>query len=197
LFLTPFLAGHFGPTGGPRQAADFDPRQRELNRMPDLPVFPAAVTLAAACLATGTDLRGFRIPNSLTLPLLATGWVYHGFAGRGAILDSLLGSLLGGAVLFLVYLLGGMGAGDVKLLAGVGAWLGVDWTLCVFIIAGLAGGIYALLLLSLTPRRAATPPIEQAVQRPDRRRRLVPFAAMILVGLCVAVVWSFARRGMP
>src|SRR5262249_23004254 len=116
--------------------------------MPEIPVFPAMVTLAAVTLATGTDLRGFRVPNYLTGPFLATGLVYHALTGgTGAFLGSLLGAFLGGGILFLLYLLGGMGAGDVKLLAGVGAWFGASSTVCVFLAAGLAGGVYALGLL--------------------------------------------------
>ena len=56
--------------------------------MPQIQALPAAVTLIAAAWATGTDLRGFRIPNHLTLPLVASGWVYYGLAGWGPLLDS-------------------------------------------------------------------------------------------------------------
>jgi prepilin peptidase CpaA len=162
--------------------------------MAEIPVVEAAVTLGAVALAAWMDLRGFRIPNSLTLPLLATGLVYNALVGGGGpLLGSLLGVLFGGGILFPIYCLGGMGAGDVKLLAGVGAWLGVPGIVHVFIGAGLAGGVYALGLLALGGRPGVNAPqeIETVVRRPDRRRRLVPFAAMILIGVVVAVAWSY------
>jgi prepilin peptidase CpaA len=168
--------------------------------MPEIPVVGAAVTLGATALAAWTDLRGFRIPNSLTLPLLATGLVYNALVGGGGpLLGSLLGVLFGGGILFPIYCLGGMGAGDVKLLAGVGAWLGVPGVVYAFIGAGLAGGVYALGLLALggwtdparRPGVRAPQEIETVVRRPDRRRRLVPFATMILIGVVVALAWSY------
>ena len=46
-------------------------------------------------------------------------------------------------------MLGGVGAGDVKLLAAIGAWLGFTSTLYVFVVAGLAAGAYAVVVLCL------------------------------------------------
>ena len=108
-------------------------------------------------------------------------------------------------MLILLYAMGGIGAGDVKLMAGVGAWLGAWHTLQVFIIAGLAAGLYSLVLLlfaggakqvmtnlSILVYRIRAVALHfghdervEAVVRntSDRRRRLVPFAAMILIGL--------------
>ena len=75
------------------------------------------------------------------------------------------------------------------------AWLGVPEVVHAFIGAGLAGGVYALGLLALRgrPEASARAPreIEEEVRRPDRRRRLVPFAAMILIGVAAAVAWSY------
>lgn len=166
--------------------------------MIEVPVVPALVTLAASSLAAWTDLRGFRIPNRLTLPLFASGLVYHAALGGGPFLGSLLGALFGGGILLLPFLLGGMGAGDVKLLAGLGAWLGVPGIVYVFIVAGLAGGGYALLLIALgRPHEEAAGDVEQAVRGPGRRRRLVPFAVMILIGTIAVLLYFSARPGEP
>ena len=87
------------------------------------------------------DLRTRRIPNYLTLGTAVAGLAYnfmvHGLPGLA---DGILGMLLGFALLILPYLWGGMGAGDVKALAALGAWLGPQLTLFLFCYMGIAGG---------------------------------------------------------
>ena len=163
---------------------------------------PLAVVLTASLVAAATDVWKFRVPNILTLPLLATGLIYHGWNyGAAGLLDSVVGALFGFGILFIFYLLGGMGAGDVKLLAGIGAWLGMEYTMYVFVAAGLAAGLYSLALilmygsfkdtcsklriiwfrLSILGRYLGS---EDAVEgQPINRRRLIPFAAMVAAGL--------------
>jgi prepilin peptidase CpaA len=91
------------------------------------------------------DLRNRRIPNYLTLGTALAGLAYnfmsHGFSGLA---DGFLGMLLGFACLILPYLWGGMGAGDVKALAALGAWLGSKLTLFLFCYMGIAGGVIAV-----------------------------------------------------
>src|SRR5690242_9150696 len=90
-----------------------------------VPLIPAFITLAAAAIATVMDLWKFKVYNALTVPLLLGGLAYHGLAhGSGAFLGSLSGAAFGFAVLIVFYAMGGMGAGDVKLMAAIGAWLG-------------------------------------------------------------------------
>ena len=62
----------------------------------------------------------------------------------------LRGRLFGFGSLLIFYMLGGIGTGDVKLLAGVGAWLGMPLTFHVFLAASLAAGMYAVAVLSFT-----------------------------------------------
>jgi prepilin peptidase CpaA len=103
----------------------------------------AALVMAAAM----TDLRSRRIPNWLTLAGLLSGLVLHtaisGLQGFGL---SLLGMLLGFGCYFLLYCLRAMGAGDVKLMAAVGAMVGPrDW-LSIFVATAIAGGVLGLAL---------------------------------------------------
>lgn len=174
--------------------------------MQSLPLLPALVAFSAAALASVTDVRSFRVPNWLSLPLLFSGGFYQGLSGgRVALLSSVLGALFGGGILFLLHLRGGVGGGDVKLMAGVGAWLGVPGAVHAFIGMGLASGVYslALLLLSGGSRSlgnvfrpvAEGERVEQQVKQPDRRHRLVPFAPMIALGVLLAFVWSRVRAG--
>ena len=104
------------------------------------------LTLSAALLiATITDIRSQRIPNWLTFPLILTGLVAHTLVGG---LDGLKlaggGFALGFIAMAIPYFMGVMGAGDVKLMAGVGAWLGTTTTLTAFLFTCIAGGVYAL-----------------------------------------------------
>ncbi len=71
------------------------------------------------------DLRTRRIPNYLTLGTAVAGLAFNFMShGLNGLADGFLGMLLGFACLILPYLWGGMGAGDVKALAALGAWLG-------------------------------------------------------------------------
>jgi prepilin peptidase CpaA len=106
-----------------------------------------AIVLILGAIACWCDVRTKRIPNLLTLggAALAIGYSV-GTQGIGGLVPS-LGGWLTGAVLFLpMYLLGGMGAGDVKLLACLGAWLGPQTALFVALYASIAGGVMALIV---------------------------------------------------
>jgi prepilin peptidase CpaA len=106
----------------------------------------AVLVLAALC-----DVLWRRIPNLLTLPAIAIGLAYHLWGGG---LAGLLFSL-GGVALALVfwapfYVMGGIGAGDVKLLAAVGALLGPVGLFHSALCTAIVGGMYAALVLAAT-----------------------------------------------
>ena len=107
------------------------------------------VILTAALLAASlTDLAHRRIPNVITYPLAACGLVCHfASAGTNGLIFALTGILAGAALLLPFYMLGGMGAGDVKLLAASGSILGPFGIFTAALYSALAGGIYALLVL--------------------------------------------------
>ena len=104
-----------------------------------------AVLAAGACY----DARFRRLPNWLTLGAAALGLALNlalrGLPGAG---DSLLGWLVGSLLLFLPFALGGMGAGDVKFLAAVGALKGASFVFFTFIYMGLIGGAVALFIVA-------------------------------------------------
>jgi prepilin peptidase CpaA len=95
------------------------------------------------------DLRHQRIPNLLTVPMAATGLLFH-WAGTGFYdggLYALKGLLLGVGLLFIPFMMGGMGGGDVKCLGALGAWMGPVQVYWIFIYGALAGGLLSLFLL--------------------------------------------------
>ena len=95
-----------------------------------------------------TDIRNRRILNIVTFPAMIIGLLYYtvtlGFQG---FLYSGSGLLIGFSLLLIPYLLGGMGAGDVKLLAAVGALTGTSFVLHSFFYTALIGGVIGLILL--------------------------------------------------
>ncbi len=92
-----------------------------------------------------TDLRQRRIPNLLTYPTIITALLAYCFIGGwDGFLFSLGGMAFGFALFLLPYLMGGMGAGDVKLMSGVGAVLGFKQTAVCFLFIAICGGIMAL-----------------------------------------------------
>lgn len=94
------------------------------------------------------DGRALKVPNWLTAHFLAGGLIYYAHQGGGAgLLWSFEGAALGLALLLPLYAIGGMGAGDVKLLAGVGAWVGPTLTLQSFVATALVGGLMAAVMV--------------------------------------------------
>lgn len=108
-----------------------------------VPVIVIAIALAACV----TDLRSRRIPNILTFGGALAGIVFHLIVGSvDGLFLSVSGWAVGVAVFLLPFALGGMGAGDVKLVAALGAWLGPMDTFWLGMYSALAGGVAALVL---------------------------------------------------
>lgn len=92
-----------------------------------------------------TDLRHRRIPNILTYPTILVGLsVYWYTEGWDGLLFSIGGMTFGFTLFLLPYLMGGMGAGDVKLMSAIGAVLGFERTALCFLFIAVCGGTMAL-----------------------------------------------------
>ncbi len=108
----------------------------------------SALLAAILVVAVAFDLKERRIPNLLIIVGLLTALFFQGLhASWGGLLFSLQGFLDGLALLFLPFLWGGIGAGDVKLLAVVGAFQGPTQVFYTFLYMALWGGLIACLLL--------------------------------------------------
>jgi prepilin peptidase CpaA len=159
-------------------------------------------TLIVLAIATFTDVRSCRIPNWLVLPFLVagiavSGWV-HGWHGIG---QSLLGIGLGTVILGFFCWLGGMGMGDLKLCAAVGAWIGPAQLMVALVITGITGGIMAVcwavgggfvgellsgtgdLILGLG-KRGLRPHPELILDNPLTRK--MPYAPAIAIGTLIS-----------
>jgi prepilin peptidase CpaA len=104
------------------------------------PILAAALVLVTVCVVT--DVRARRIPNAISAPAMLLGALlnaeYFGLAGFAS---SLVGIGVAVLVLFLPFALGGIGAGDVKMMAAVGALLGMRLMLVSLLIGMLFGGV--------------------------------------------------------
>jgi leader peptidase (prepilin peptidase)/N-methyltransferase len=127
----------------------------------------------------GIDLEHQILPNSITLPGIAIGVLFSLIAPPG-IKDSLIGVLLGGGILYAIagaYYLWrreeGMGMGDVKMLAMVGAFLGWKAVLVTLVLSSFSGAIIGMLLI--------------AVQRGDMKFAL-PFGTFLAIGTLIAML---------
>ncbi len=127
----------------------------------------------------GIDLEHQILPNSITLPGIAIGVIVSLIAPPG-IRDSLIGVLLGGGILYAIagaYYLWrreeGMGMGDVKMLAMIGAFLGWKAVLVTLVLSSFSGAIIGLLLM--------------AVQRGNMKFAL-PFGTFLAIGALIAML---------
>ena len=110
--------------------------------MLSFPHWAALVVALGGCI---TDLRTRRVPNVLTFGAAAGALGFHladsGWTGLGW---SLAGWLVGAAIFFPLFALRGLGGGDVKLIAALGAWLGPGQTVWLAAFSAIAGGVFAL-----------------------------------------------------
>lgn len=115
-----------------------------------MPHFSAIQILVAVIVlvAAATDLRSRRIPNWLTLSGICAGLALNGaISGWSGVWTSFTGLLLGFGAYFALYALHAMGAGDVKLMAAVGAIVGPSNWFSVFLASAVAGGVLAVILM--------------------------------------------------
>jgi prepilin peptidase CpaA len=163
------------------------------------------VALAVAALACVFDLRSRRIPNLLTFgaagAALCYAFVWHGLGGLAV---SAVGWLTACALFFPFFALRGLGAGDVKLAAAIGAWLTPSDALWFALYAMVAGGVMALLVAVLSgyARRALANlslllshwrvvglvPMDALTLEQSRGPRL-PYALPIAVGVAIDLFW--------
>lgn len=179
----------------------------------------SATALMVAVLAAWYDSRTRRIPNRLVMAAAAVGLVLGlvtgGLRGLG---ESLLGLLAGGAILFVPFALGWMGAGDVKLLAAIGAILGPKGAVYSILYGAIVGGIISAVALARRRRLGVTfmavlvgvlgfisyiipglvgrtmrvvRPLEDAMPLPHSGVA-IPYSAAIGIGLVIAIATGFS-----
>ena len=165
------------------------------------PLWVAVPVVVLVVLAARADVQARRIPNALTGPAIALALLAHlAFDGASGLRGSLVGMLVAGGLLLPGWLFRFTGAGDVKLMAAVGAWFAFPQALLATLFALIAGGIVAL---AVAARRGilrqtlwntawlgawAFRPNAVAVAQPPGSGVRFPFALAVLAG-SIAGLW--------
>ena len=181
-----------------------------------MPQLQWGVVISASLVAAAVDLRTRRIPNLLTAPLLLAGWVCAVFLGGFAgLADAAAASFLLGLPFVLLFVFAGGGAGDAKLMAALGAWLGVLNGTVVLVAVLFSGALVALAYALATQQvravmtnlnRMATSVLALALAREgfDEERhgspktsdmQSIPYAVAIFLGTCIAAGGLLLWRG--
>ncbi len=140
-----------------------------------------AALLSSLIVVTGTDLSHTMIPDAVTLPGIVIGLLCAALILPIGLVDSLLGVLLGGGMLWFLawispYVFGkeGMGGGDIKLMAMVGAFLGWQPVLLAIMIGSFLGSIVGVGLIAAGVMR---------------REQYIPFGPFLAVGSILALLF--------
>jgi prepilin peptidase CpaA len=138
-------------TDGDSPAAAFVLRVDSLNNY-----FLIGAVLVAS-VGAASDIRSARIPNWLTYTSLAAALVLRSAAlGWAGLKSGAVGILVAGGIFLVLFMMGAMGGGDLKLMASVGAWVGSDNVISVLLAAAFAGGFLAVVQIVFGRQRRQT-----------------------------------------
>ena len=119
-----------------------------MTALTSIPILKFALAAAVSIAIVTVDIRRREIPNTLSAAVwligISAAFMSGGWAGLA---DGLSGAALAFAVFLIPYLLGGMGGGDVKLMAGFGALTGMQGVLPALILVSVAGAFTAVLII--------------------------------------------------
>jgi prepilin peptidase CpaA len=145
------------------------------------------------------DCRSRRVPNALVaigLCAALAASLLHAGPARIGFAQALVAAAVGFAVLMPFFVLGMMGAGDVKVFAALGAWCGLPMLLGLWIVATLVAGVHAVaILLAMRWRSGAARYQGMQIIRVGARRG-APYAAFLTVPAVAWLAWQFALGGL-
>jgi prepilin peptidase CpaA len=147
------------------------------------------IAIVVGMAAVIDDLARRHIANWIPAAALAGGFGWQiGQSGWQGILTALAGTVVGFAVFLIFYLLGGMGGGDVKLMAGFGALLGTGRLLEAALWTAGIGGIMALVAVGWKALRRSTPALGILSAEEREREASIPYAPAIALGVWLSLV---------
>ncbi len=147
------------------------------------------IAIVVGMAAVIDDLARRHIANWIPAAALAGGFGWQiGRSGWQGALAALAGTVVGFAVFLIFYLLGGMGGGDVKLMAGFGALLGAGRLLEAALWTAGIGGIMALMVLGWKALRRSAPAPEILSVEEREREASIPYAPAIALGVWLSLV---------
>jgi prepilin peptidase CpaA len=172
------------------------------------------VTAAAAVI----DMRTRRLPNWFTVPVLAAGILFHSLTGGLSGLGMALGGFaIGFGILLVLWLIGGGGGGDVKLIGALGAWLGATATVAVVVLSAALAAVFSIIVVLtgvarhgykyvqrrhlaraedlVEKKRRSDVSADEALAARKGRRRLVPYALPVAFSTWMVLVWYVVTQG--
>jgi prepilin peptidase CpaA len=123
-------------------------------RFQTLDYFLILLLLSILSISAIIDFRAQKIPNMITFPSMIIALLYHLLThGIDGLIFSASGLATGIGLLIIPYILGGTGAGDVKLIGAVGAILGSKSVFAAFLLTALVGGVYAVFFILISHKQ--------------------------------------------
>lgn len=171
---------------------------------------PVSTLVLIVCVAVFTlivailDLRTRRIPNKYTVPFFFAGWIYQiAFFGWAGVKEAGLAFLIGFGIMYVLWMVGSSGGGDVKLMGALSVWLGVKltlWVLAGSVVFTVIGGFGVVLIhvfkrgpwraldkfKAKDPTKAERRSHEKA-QEARQQRRLMAFAVPVALATWLAI----------
>jgi prepilin peptidase CpaA len=169
---------------------------------------PWIAVIGAALVAAAWDMRTRKIPNRLTMPLLAAGLLWGlltaGWAGLGG---AAAGCFLAALPFVILFVFAGGGAGDAKVMGALGAWVGVTGSLVLVASVAITGGVLAILfaaakkdlksvltnvalmawsLMFVLLGRLPVGAVDNAAPPRMESMKAMPYGVAIFLGSCVA-----------
>ena len=190
-------------------------------------IIPMCMVFGFAVGCVYTDFTRHKIYNAVTFPMMLAGLLFHLSLGiyfqnlPFGIVWSVVGLLFGLAILIVPWLLGVMGGGDVKMMGAVGAWLGAWLTFWIFAVSAIAAGCLSVILIVLHQTYGETwerfqltflrlvhvgiqiedqTPLEEELDKSDRRKRVIPFGVALFAGIIVVsllLYFQVVQLGLP
>lgn len=174
----------------------------------DLNSYLAVGSVVVGTLAAILDLKCRKIPNWLTFPAMLLGIIFNLMIKDQAWYFSIFGLLVGFLMFLLPFALGGIGAGDVKLMMALGAFLGMKTIFRIGLYGGIAGGIFSLAAIVFREGiiKAKQRLISLVISIWDKDVRVmlftpdqtsessIPYGLAIFIGLIAGLIWGPFRE---
>jgi prepilin peptidase CpaA len=143
------------------------------------------LSLVIGLAASIEDLWRRKVSNVIALAAFVSGIIARALLfGLDGVWDALLGSVIGFAVFLIFFLMGGMGGGDIKLMAGFGAILGSKLIVVAAMMTAIVGGLMALIYLIVKKVRRRSEPADAPLTA--LRKEAIPYAPAITLGVLLS-----------
>ena len=147
------------------------------------------IILLISLLGSIFDCKYRKIPNWLNFGTVVLVLIYHSVhLDLNGLIQGLLGFIVGIAVLFIPYLMGGMGAGDVKLLGAIGSIVGFKKILWIFFYSGISGLFLGIIWIIFSPGHLKFLITTGRVLPTVDKKQKLPYGVAIMFGVIAYII---------